>query len=274
MSSRVLKQGEVISFETRQQISTRYKRITKAINREFWNSESETEHSMYVGSYGRGTAIDTSDLDVLVELPKLEYERYDGYKGNGQSRLLQAVKNAVLQTYPRTDVRSDGQVVKVLFSDEMKFEILPAFPDYGLYGNPLGTYTYADTNNGGNWKATNPKAEQKKMREINRHSNGLLFDTCKHIRRVRDNNFRSYHLSGIVIDAFVCEAIGDWRWCENGDGSAPAKPFQYEKYLLEKLEEKTNYFLPSLLSPGSGQQLEWRDSVECLHKVLCFMIKE
>lgn len=275
MSKRVCKQGEVIPLETRRLISERYKRITKVINREFWNSVSEIDHSLYVGSYGRGTAIDTSDLDVLIELPRKEYERYDQCKGNGQSRLLQAVKGAILQTYPQTSVKPDGQVIKVHFSDEMKFELLPAFADYSVFKTPLGTYTYADTNNGGNWKATNPKAEQNKMRELNYSSNGLLFDTCKHIRRIRDEYFGSYHLSGIVIDAFVSEVIGTWRWCEDGDGTVPAEPLMYEKYLLKKFQEKTqSFFFYRLQSPGSGQQLDWVDSIECFKKVLNYMVKE
>ena len=58
----VTKHGEKITLDQRSTISMRYKRITKAINEEFWNSTSETAHSMYVGSYGRGTAIDTSDI--------------------------------------------------------------------------------------------------------------------------------------------------------------------------------------------------------------------
>lgn len=271
---RVTRRGETIDLETRQLISKRYKRITKAINREFWGIDNDTAHSLYVGSYGRGTAIDTSDLDVLIELPKAEYERYDNYKGNGQSRLLQAVKAAILDTYPNTYVKPDGQVIKVHFTDGMKFELLPAFPNSDYWGNPIGTYTYADTNNGGNWKATNPKSEQQKMKELNASSNGLLFDTCKHIRRIRDEHFSSYHLSGIVIDAFVCEAIGDWKWCVDGDGSVPAEPLKYEKQLLEKLQAKTMWFLESLRSPGSGQLLEWGDSAVCLSKVLNYMVKE
>ena len=113
MSYHVLKHGEIIPMDTRTIISTRYKTITKAVNREFWNSISETAHSLYVGSYGRGTAIDTSDIDILLELPRSEYDRYDIYKGNGQSRLLQAVKTAIQTSYPRSDVRADRQVVKV-----------------------------------------------------------------------------------------------------------------------------------------------------------------
>ena len=91
----VQRRGETISKEQRDTISQRYKRITKAINAEFWEIDSDTDHSRYVGSYGRGTAIDTSDIDILVELPREEYERYDAHKGNGQSRLLQAVKTAI-----------------------------------------------------------------------------------------------------------------------------------------------------------------------------------
>ena len=113
----VCKHGEVIEKEVRSTISTRYRSVTKAINREFWDITSDTQHSFYVGSYGRGTAIDTSDLDILVELPEREYGRYDVIKGNGQSRLLQAVRNAILTTYPRSDIRADGQVVKINFSD-------------------------------------------------------------------------------------------------------------------------------------------------------------
>jgi len=96
---KVRRRGEIISLEQRSLVSQRYKRITRTVNSEFWDSTSETAHSLYVGSYGRGTAIDTSDIDMLVELPKDEYIKYNASKGNGQSRLLQALKNAILQTW-------------------------------------------------------------------------------------------------------------------------------------------------------------------------------
>lgn len=119
MSSPVLKRGEIISQDIRDTISKRYRTVTRTINKEFWNSQSDTQHSLYVGSYGRGTAIDTSDLDILVELPQRNFNQYDSIKGNGQSRLLQAVRNAILVSYPRSDVRADGQVVKISFNDGM-----------------------------------------------------------------------------------------------------------------------------------------------------------
>lgn len=39
---RVTRKGEIISADMRSLISQRYRRITKAVNLEFWNIESET----------------------------------------------------------------------------------------------------------------------------------------------------------------------------------------------------------------------------------------
>ena len=39
-------------------ISTRYKNLTHRLNTDFWSTTSDTLHSLYVGSYGRNTAID------------------------------------------------------------------------------------------------------------------------------------------------------------------------------------------------------------------------
>ena len=194
LSSPVRRNSHIISSDTRLLISARYKRITRAINSEFWNSSSETDHSLYVGSYGRNTAINTSDLDVMVILPEDEYDHFTSLNGNGPSKLLQAVKNAISNTYPNTSIHGDGQVVVIKFSDGMRFEILPAFQHmvgYGYYRHWDGTYIYPDSNMGGNWLSTNPKAEQDAMTDKNTSSNGLLVETCKHIRYIRDTEYSS-----------------------------------------------------------------------------------
>lgn len=270
MSSPVLKRGEIIPQDIRDTISKRYHTVTRAINKEFWNSQSDIQHSLYVGSYGRGTAIDTSDLDILVELPQRSFNQYDSLKGNGQSRLLQAVKNAILVSYPRSDVRADGQVVKISFSDGMRFEILPAFKNLDWLGQWDGTYTYPDTNMGGNWLSTNPKAEQEAMRAKNAVSNGLLFDTCKHLRSIRDNHFKSYHLPGIVIDSFVYAAIGNWKWLSPGEEST-ANSGDYETALLNYLNQNTIQLPPYLRAPGSNQQVDLSQSLGVLIRVLIYI---
>ena len=45
---KVKKRGEVISADQRLSISTRYKRVTRAINSEFWNSSSEIAHCISI----------------------------------------------------------------------------------------------------------------------------------------------------------------------------------------------------------------------------------
>lgn len=276
MSSHVRRDNHPIDMDTRTLISTRYKRMTKAINAEFWNSTSETAHSRYVGSYGRGTAINTSDLDVLMELPNEEYEHFTSLTGNGQSRLLQAVKNAILDTYPTTDIRGDGQVVVVSFSDGMAFEILPAFRNLTILGSWDGTYTYPDTHMGGNWMTTNPIAEQDAMdkKDGYAYSNGLLKDTCKHIRYVRSHEFSSFHLSGILIDTFVYGAIGDWYWLRSGETGSGQPSGTYEQKLLDYYNSFTSSdrYSPSLYAPGSNMVVDGGKDWDVLGRVLNKMV--
>ena len=108
-------------------ISYRYKRITRQLNRDFWSTESETAHSLYVGSYGRDTAANgVSDLDVAFTLPNAVYHQYHRHQGNGQSALLQAVRTSIQNTYSSSYAGGDGQVVAINFTDGIRFEILPS----------------------------------------------------------------------------------------------------------------------------------------------------
>lgn len=266
MDYKVTRNNHPIDKDTRSLISTRYKTITKAVNGDFWGSNSDTLHSRYVGSYGRGSAINVSDLDVLVELPASEYEHFTSLTGNGPSRLLQAVKNAIKDTYPRTDIHGDGQVVVVNFSDGMKFEILPAFPKLNYWGDWDGTYIYPDSNMGGNWLTTDPKAEQNAMEEKDGYwkSNGLLLDTCKHIRAIRAEYFSSYHLSGILIDSFIFGAIGDWHWLREGEPRNSGDGESFEQHLLDRYENSYSWLV---YAPGSGKKVEG-DDWDVLGKVL------
>lgn len=272
----VKKGNHSMTMDTISQISTHYKNITAAINRVFWDSSSDKEHSLYVGSYGRGTAINTSGLDVIFRLPNEEYEHFNSLYGNGQSRLLQAVKMAVLQSMPRTQVHGDGQVVVVEYSDGIRFEIVPAF-DNTIYGIPDGTFKYPDTHMGGKWRTTNPRAEQDAMKCKNSYgeTNGLLIDTCKHIRYIRDAFFSSYHLSGILIDSFVYQYIGSWCFLRPGEKEY-SNGTTFEQYLLSKYEECLyidGIYYPTINAPGSGMPVDTSKDWVCLGKVLKKMVE-
>lgn len=161
-------------------IQYRYKQITKRINIDYWGSQSDTLHSLYVGSYGRGTDIKTSDIDIIVQLPYGTYERFNNYSGNGQSALLQEVKNVLQKTYSKSYLKGDGQVVVINFADGICFEIVPAFI------NGDDSYTYPDTHNGGSWKVTDPRKEIAAMNAMNKITNKNLKRLCRMLRAWKD----------------------------------------------------------------------------------------
>ena len=172
--------------------------IVRAVNREF-RSRDTSDHAIYVGSHGRNTANKYSDIDLAVILPEQEKARFTNYSGNGQSTLLQVVKGAILDSYPTTDVKGDGQIVSVKFSDGMTFEVLPAF-ETGYYINSL---YYPDTHSGGKWKITDPRSEQKAISDLNGRCGDRIYDLCRTVRIWNRQN--AANMSGYVIDATVCE---------------------------------------------------------------------
>lgn len=264
MTALIVQHENIIPLSRRQLIASRYHTVTRAVNKEFWGITSDSSNSLYVGSYGRGTAISSGDIDIMVILPRGEYDHFQNLNGNSQSRFLQAVKNAIMLIYPTSDVRADGQIIKINFSDGMKFEILPAFPKQSLWGYGNNGYDYADSNHGGKWRTTHPKEEQDAVTNIDRNSNGLYRATCKHIRYIRDNYFCSYHLAGIVIDSFVYHAIGVWGY-SHADSTIPAGT--YETMLLKHF--RNNMLRTQQVSaPGSGDIIDASDSIACLEKVM------
>ena len=218
-----------MSDETVGTISSRCKKITQRLNWDFWAISSDTSHSFYSGSYGRGTETQTSDIDLVMQLPYKTYERYDSYSGNGQSALLQAVKNSIAKTYPSTDVGGDGQVVVVNFSDGMKFEVVPAF----LCND--GTYLYPDSNNGGRWRSMNPKAEIDAFDTMNIQCNRNLKRLCRMAREWNKKN--SVYMKGIIIDTAAYRFISDYAYKDKSYLYYDYMSRDFMKYLQENADK-------------------------------------
>jgi hypothetical protein len=186
-------------------ISTRYKAITRRLNTDFWTTTSDTAHSLYVGSYGRSTAIEGfSDLDMLMELPNSLYHQYNGHAGNGQSALLQAVKTSIERTYSTTSIRADGQVICVPFTDGITFEVVPAF-----LNKDHTSYTYPDANTGGRWRTTNPRAEIDAVRDRSADCNGNLVPLCRMMRAWK----REWEvpIGGLLMDTLAYQFIENYE---------------------------------------------------------------
>jgi len=192
-----------IQVRDRRTIATRYQTITQRLNTDFWSTNSHTSHSLYVGSYGRNTAIaGFSDLDMVFELPSSTYYQYDGYSGNGQSALLQAVRASMARTYSTSSIGGNGQVVTVSFTDGITFEVLPVFL------SKAGSYIHPDSNRGGAWRITNPRPEIQAIRDKNRASNENLINLCRMMRAWR----RTWRvpIGGLLIDTLAYQFIGGW----------------------------------------------------------------
>ena len=196
-----------LTINNKSDISARYQTITKRLNQDFWNSYSLTSHSLYVGSYGRKTAIrGFSDLDMLFVLPSEMYHRYDNFSGNGQSCLLQAIRNSLLITYSTTHVRGDGQVIVVPFSDNMMFEVVPAF------ALDDGSHIYPDSNGGGQWRKTNPIPEISAI-QASPYSQNLKW-LCRMTRAWK--NHCNVPMGGLLIDTLCYRFINGWKYREQG----------------------------------------------------------
>jgi Second Messenger Oligonucleotide or Dinucleotide Synthetase domain/Adenylyl/Guanylyl and SMODS C-terminal sensor domain len=233
-----------LSVSNADEISTKYANITTRLNLDFWGIESDTRHSLQVGSYGRKTAIDgVSDLDMVFELPVEDYERYKKLEGNGPSTMLQEVRNSLLKRYPKSDVQADGQIVAVNFVG-YRVEVLPAFLDEN------GDYIYGDTNDGGTWKLTKPRPEIKAVNDLNSATNGNLKDACKMLRAWK--NKVGVGIGGLLIDTLTYNFFNQTDDYDNaGWADFPAMFVSLFAY-LGGLDPDQEYWA----APGSGQRVK------------------
>ena len=222
-------------------ISTRYRAITRRLNTDFWNTTSDTSHSLYVGSYGRNTAIEGfSDLDMVFELPSDLYYQYDGYSGNGQSALLQAVRNSMQKTYSTSSLGADGQVVVVSFQDGITFEVVPVFT------NRAGSYTYPDSNSGGRWRTTNPRPEIEAIHNKNATCNGNLVPLCRMMRSWKRK--WDVPIGGLLVDTLAYQFIDSWQYKDKSYFYYDYMCRDFFRFMADQDKEKVYW-----KAPGSGQ---------------------
>lgn len=224
-----------ISNENLEKISYRYHQITRRINLDYWNIQSDTNHSLYVGSFGRDTEIFASDIDMLVQLPYSTYEKFNKYSVNGQSALLQEVKTVIEKTYSYSNLKGDGQIISFPFDDGISFEILPAF-----INKDDQSFTFANSNNGGSWHITDPRAEIEAINNLNKKSNGNLKRLCKMVRAWKNTN--SVDISGILIDILAYRFINNWEHKDKSYTYYDWMTRDFFKYLSEVNKEQYEWY--------------------------------
>lgn len=221
-------------------ISGRYGEITAALNKQFRDTESKTDNTLQVGSFGRKTAIDgISDLDMLYIMPKTKWDTYN-VRG-GQLKLLQDTKAAISARYPSTDVRVDRLVVTVTYTD-FHVEVQPVFEQDDK------SYKYPDTKNDGAWKITKPREEMDEIANMDVAKNSNLRRLCKMARAWK--NKHGVGMGGLLIDTLAYNFLTATN--EYDDKSYLYYDYlsrDFFKYLADE-PEKTEY-----AAPGSHQRV-------------------
>lgn len=233
-------------------ILTRATRMAEKLD-ECYRGVRSVNNFQLVGSFGRWTACsNASDIDLVYFMPEQQFARFNNYSGNGQSALLQDVKRCIEKTYPNTELRGDGQVVIVSFSDNMRFEVVPAFLCQKQ------DYLYADTHNGGSWELSSPTASFEAFDEGDKLSQEKLRHLCRMARKWREQS--GVNISGILLDTHVFNFLKgrDWGKVYNCN-SAMYKEFAYYDLMsLDFFEYLANQPQISRLlnTPGNAETVE------------------
>jgi hypothetical protein len=183
---------------------------------------------------------------MIFELPYSVYEQYNRYAGNGQSALLQAVKTSIAKTYSTTSIRADGQVALVSFDDGITFEIVPVFI------NQANSYTYPDANDGGSWRATNPRPEIEAIRSRNTACNGNLIPLCRMMRSWKQK--WDVPIGGLLVDTLAYQFIENYQYRD--------KSFFYYDYMCRDFFK----WMADLVETGTNIAFEYPRSAVMLGK--------
>ena len=188
----------------RQDGFTKRNGVVSCLNRQYYGSTSDTEHSFFVGSWSKDTATrPPRDVDLYFLLPAEVYNRFQGYLYYRQSALLQEVKGALSVTYPDTDMSGDGQVVVVNFGT-YSVEVVPAF----LLTN--GRYWICNTNDGGSYKETNPAAEVSYIEAVDLANNRNLRPLIRMLKAWQANC--SVPIKSFQLELLAADFIGKSPW--------------------------------------------------------------
>ena len=183
---------------------TKYSGVCKTLHKEYYDSEYDGKTKYLFGSYKTKTNIrpltDMQDVDVLFKIPQETFDKFNDYKGNGQSALLQEIKDILKKTYSTTEkVSGWGKVVLVKMSEgKHNVEVLPALE------NEDSTFTIPNSADGGSWENFDPRKQIEEFRTSNNNTNGLTAELGRMMKSWSRNTtsmvYTSYELLNDIID--------------------------------------------------------------------------
>lgn len=227
-----------IAIDNEDTIALRYGEVTRALNLQFRETESRTNNSLQVGSYGRWTGIrGISDLDMLYIMPNGKWEAYKGkpYK------LLRDAADAIQDRYQNTEVYVDTLVVVVKYQN-FKIEVQPVFEE-------ADGFWYPYTKGQGCYRLTKPRDELTTTRQVDSDKNGNLRRLCKMARAWK--NKHGVGMGGLLIDTLAHNfLVGRSDYNQTAFGSCGHMMRDFLSYLADQPKQDRYAAL------GSGQHVK------------------
>lgn len=238
-----------IEVKNSDNIISRFKTVTKRLNKDYYDGlEKDDEHGVYIGSFGRDTAINgVSDLDIDFIMPDEDFKKYNKSDENGQYKLLCDVKESLKKTYSTSTINVDRYVVVVKFAKDF-IEVCPVFEEKD------GSYTFPDSYNNGSWKKTNPNPEAAEINLFDDTTSGNLKKLCRMSRAWKDK--MGVKIGGLLLDTFAYNFLkSDTKYHSYTTGSYDILVRDFFEYLKD-LDDNKKYWL----APGSNQHVYKKNS--------------
>ena len=233
-----------------------------ALRNAYSPDEKVTSVMTLLGSAAKQTACTPlADVDVLFHMPAGTYSRYDDYSGNGQSALLQNVRDVLRRRYPGTDIRGDGPVVVVAFTAGANVEVVPGvlFDE----GSDLlqAACKVPVTRDGGSWESSDYGAEYRALSAVDTPRQGQVKRLIRYMKAWRNAQNLTYE--SLVIELMAVEFAKTWP--------ADRSSYTYDDWLVRDfLKYAADNYFTTYLMPGTGKRIDtgygWRDAATRSHQ--------
>lgn len=190
--------------------------LVSCLDKTYWPTKSDTSISYFItGSWRKDTQTPPeSDIDIVYLLPWEMRDRYESRTGNKQSAILQEVKNVLLPSYPRSDIKGDGPTV-VADLHLIKFEILPVFLAPGStidVRDPNLRIWVCHTSDGGSYEIAAPIAELQLFNEVNKLASGNAVKLTRMLKVWK--RYCAVPIKSVVLEGLVMRFLLDYEFSQ------------------------------------------------------------
>ncbi len=182
---------------------TKYTGVCKKLHSFYYpDIEYNGSTKLLFGSYRKKTNIKPpADVDVIFKIQQSVFDKFNSYRSNGQSQLLQEIRNILSEKYTTVDeIKGWGRIVLIKFQDSKhNIELLPGLEQVD------GTFLIPNTENGGIWERFNPKENVNNINDSNKRTAGKTKALIKLVKQWKQSctvGYLSYELELKVVDFY------------------------------------------------------------------------